>query len=794
MDFRYAFRQLTRNPAFTIVALLALALGIGANSAIFTAFEAVLLRPLPYGNPDRLVIVWEEASFVGFAHNTPAVANYEDWRKQNTVFTDMAATRSRKANLTGDGPPEQLRGRAVTPNFFDVIGVQPAIGRPFTKEEDAAGAKVVLISDGLWHRRFGGDPTIVGKSIYMNGDKVQVIGVMPKRFFFPDFETEYWVPTYFAPKDLSNRNSHFLTVVARLKEGVTLQAAETQMNTVARRLQVQYPDSNKNLGAVVVPIRKDLAGDSRVGLWMLLIASALVLLIACTNLANLLLVKASGRRREIAVRLAIGASRMRILRQLMLESLMLSLSGGVLGLIIGRMSWVFLKHLLPPDMTGATFSMNPSIILFTFFVSLLAAVIFGLAPALHATQGSLADALKQSDRSGTGSSTNLLRDSFVVLQFTLALSLLIGAGLMIQTLWNLHRIDLGFRPDHLLTMTVQLPLQKYDTDEKLRLFYADVLAGVKRLPAVQKAGFTLNLPFTTNGNTSGYIVEGEPKVVGEMHDALYREVTNDYLQTIGATLIQGRLFDNRDSETSIPVIVVNEILAQRHWPNKNPIGKRLQFGDDVWRTVAGVVKTVHERDLTLEMKPAIYVPVSQVRTPTADYIVVRTSTDPMSLANAVRKEIWAVDPDQAVGIARPMQELVAMSTADRNKEMVLLSIFAALALGLACIGVYGVLMYAVSQRQREIGIRMALGANPATIMRMILDRGIKLSSFGVIAGTITALIWSRLLQSLLYDVKATAPLTYVATAGILFLVAVLASYLPGRRAARVNPLVALRDE
>ncbi|PWT89471.1 MAG: ABC transporter permease, partial [Acidobacteria bacterium] len=368
-DLRYAIRQLRQNRGFTIVALLALALGIGANSAIFTAFEAVLLRPLPYSDPDRLVIVWEDASTLGFARNTPAPGNYAEWRKQNDIFTDIAATRSRRLNFTGDGVPEQVLGRAVTPNFFNVLGVQPKYGRPFTAAEDAAGTKVIVISDQLWHRRYGADLSIIGRFILVDGAQTQVIGVMAPNFFFPDRESQFWIPASFSSEDLQNRHSHFLTVVARLKPHATFQMAQQEMNTIAKRLATEYPDTNTSIGAVVVPIQSEFVGDSKIGLWMLLGASAVVLLIACSNLANLLLVRAAGRRREIAVRLALGAGRKEIIRQMMIESLLLSFAGGALGLIVGRLSWGLLEHLLPPRLMGMQFTMNPFVLLFTLAVS-----------------------------------------------------------------------------------------------------------------------------------------------------------------------------------------------------------------------------------------------------------------------------------------------------------------------------------------------------------------------------------------------------------------------------------------
>jgi putative ABC transport system permease protein len=796
-SFRLALRQIQRSRGFFAVAVGALALGIGANTAIFSAVEGVLLRPLPYAQPDRLMMVWEDASFIGFAHNTPAPANYVDWRSQNQVFTDMMAVRYVNAALTGDQAPEQVLGRGVTPNFFDVLGVQPILGRPFTAEEDAAKRKVVVLSYALWQRRYGADPGIAGRSILMDGEPVTVVGVMPRNFFFPDHETMYWVPASFSAEELAYRQRHFLNVVARLKPGVTVERARRDMDAVAKRLQQQYPDSNTNLGAVVIPIREEFAGDTATGLWVLQIAAALVLLIACSNLANLLLARATGRRREMAVRIALGATRGQIAMQLVTESLLLSLMGGAAGLLVGRVCWGLFANLVPTQISGGEFSLNLQVLAFTGLISLAAGAIFGLVPALRATDVSLHDSLKEGARSGESRGGMRLRDALVVGQFAMAFALLVGASLMIKTLWNLRKMDLGFRPDHLLTMIIPLPDKKYSSDEKLRGFYLDVLDRTRTLPGVKSVAFASDAPFTTIGDTNGYLIEGAPPLrPGEGNDALYREVTAGYLETIGANLLEGRALEDRDSAESMPVVVVNEFLAKRHWPGQSAIGKHLKFGDHdkQWRTVAGVVKDIRERGLLLDMKPAIYVPVTQVKRPGADYLVVRTAQDPNTMVNALRSAVWAVDKDRAVALIRTMDQLMEQDVADRTRPMTLLGIFAGLALVLACIGVYGVLAYAVAQRTREIGVRMALGASPGNVTRMILGRGLKLSGVGLAAGAALAAGLSLLLRTLLYGVSPAAPLVYAGTAGALIVVALAACVIPAQRAARLDPAVALRDE
>ncbi|MGB2589108.1 MAG: ABC transporter permease [Candidatus Acidiferrum sp.] len=794
---RTALRQVKRNPSFFAIALAALALGIGANTAVFSAVEGVLLRPLPYAHPSRLVMVWERVSYLGFAHNTPAAANYVDWRAQNQVFTDMVAIRYAKAAFTGGQAPEEVLGRRVTPNFFDVLGVQPAVGRPFTAEEDAARRKVLVLSYPLWQRRYGGDASVIGRSILMDGEATTIVGVMPRGFFFPDRQAEYWIPASFTPEDLASRTRHNLEVVARMKPGVTVARAQHDMDVIAKRLQQQYPDSNTNIGAAVVPLHEQFAGDTATGLWVLQIAAVLVLLIACSNLANLLLARTAGRRREIAVRIALGASRGQIGAQLLTESLLLSVGGGVAGLLVGRLCWSVFQNLVPKQIAGNGFALNAPVLVFTAAVSILSGVFFGLVPALRATDVSLQESLKEGARAGESRGGLRLRDTLVVAQFAMAFALLVGAALMIETLWNLRGVDMGFRPDHLLTMLVPLPDTRYDTNEKLRAFYRDVLDRTRVLPGAKNVGFGSDVPFTSVGDTEGYVVEGAPPLLpGQDNDALYREVTAGYLETIGATLEEGRLLEDRDIETSQPVVVINELLAKRHWRGQDPVGKRLKLSGskEPWRTVVGVVKDIRERGLLLDMKPAVYVPVNQVDRPGADYLIARTSQDPASIGNALRGAVWAVDRDQPVAFVRTMDQLMEENVADRERPMTLLGIFAGLALVLACIGVYGVLAYSVAQRTREIGVRMALGARPGDVTRMILGRGMKLSAIGLVAGAALAATLGILLRTLLFGVTPAAPLVYAGTAASLILVALAACVIPAQRAARVDPVVALRDE
>jgi putative ABC transport system permease protein len=797
-DLRYTFRQIAQKPGFFLLAVAALALGIGANTAIFSAVEAVLLKPLPYSQPNRLVIVWEDSSYIGFPENTPAPANYRDWQTRNQVFTDMAATRFDTASLTGDGQPEQLTGKKVTPNFFDVLGVQPVVGRPFTAEEDKAQSHVVVLGYNLWRRRFGGDASVIGRSILLNSVPTKVAGVMPADFFFEDRKnSDYWVPMAFTPEQWARRQTHFLTVVARMKADTTIRQAQTDMTRVAIELQKQYPESDAKLGAVVVPIQKQYAGDTRTGLLVLQIASIFVLLIACSNLANLLLARSAGRRREIAVRLAMGASRWQIASQLLTESLVLAAAGGFLGLWMGQLCWSLFGQ-LSPRQAGNGFLVNAPLLVFTAGISVAAGVLFGFAPALSATDVPIQESLKQGGRSGEAREGLRLRDSLVVGQFALAFALLVCAGMMMQTLWNLRKQDIGFRADHLLTLGVPLPEKKYDTDEKIRGFFRGVVEQVRVLPGVKGAGFGSDAPIMTDGDTDGYTVEGEPPLpTGEYNDALYREVTPGYLEVLGARLVEGRLLEEADRAGGDTVVVVNEFLAQRHWPGKSAVGKRVRVGGDKepWSTVVGVVKDICERGLLVGMKPAVYVPAMQVKHPgTYSVLVVRTSADPASATKMAEGAIWSVDSQQPVAFVRTMDQWMEANVADRTRPMILLGVFAGLALVLACIGVYGVLAYAVAQRTREIGVRMALGAKPIEVTRMILQRGMKLSAIGLLVGATLAAGLATLLRTLLFGVTLMAPGIYAGTAAALVLVALLACVIPAQRAAHVDPAVALRNE
>jgi len=797
-DLRYGFRLLRQSPGFTTIAILALALGIGSNTAIFSTLDAVLLRPLPYADPDRLVMVWEDASSIGFAHNTPAPANYFDWGEQNHVFTEIAATRTRTRAITGDGSAEQLLGYQATENIFRVLGVAPVIGRTVTEAEDRDDEKVVVISYGLWQRRYAGTRDITSRTVLLDGETYRVIGVMPRDFVFRDTRRVFWIPMHVTPKLRANRGSHFLNCVARLKPGVTIAAANQEMSAIAKRLREQYPDDDRDMGAVVMPMKEDLLGRMRTVLIVLMCAAGCVLLIACANLASLLLTRAVARKREIAIRMALGAGRLRLIRQMVTEGALLSLMGGALGLGFALAGMKLLTTLVPLGLPStAKPGIDSRLLLFAFALSLATGVIFSLIPALEASRTSVNDALKQGGRSGADRRGRRTRDALVVLEVAAALVLLTGAGLMIETMAKLRAIDLGFRPDHLLTLrTPQGSL--YDEPVKALQFQQRVLDQVRVLPGVEAAAYASTLPFQSIGNTQGYRLEDVEKDLNFSPDALYRAGSSNYLQMLRVKLREGRFFDGSETPASQPVIIINETFARHYWPNRPAIGHRISIdGAQVkWRTIIGVVEDVQERGYDLWMKPGFYIPTAQEVYPPSDsdYLAVRTKGDPMAPVAAIRRIVASVDPTIPVANVETMDEIIDSNVVDRRQQMMLLGAFAALALVLASIGLYGVLSYAVTQRSREIGLRMALGASGSSVVRMVVRHGLILTGIGIAIGLAGSWAATRSLKNLLYGVSATDPVTFAEVAALLTLIALAACWIPARRASKVDPITVLREE
>ena len=804
-DIRYGVRGLIKRPGFTVVALLTLALGIGANTAIFSVINAVLLRPLQFKDPEQLVIVWEDASFAGFPQNTPAPGIYFDWKNQNQSFSDMAACAELSFNITGDGDPERVMAFAITENFFPVFGVRPLLGRNFLPEEDRPGAsKVVMLSHSLWQSRYGGDSQIVNREILLNGEKHTVVGVMPASFQFLEREVRLWVPIAFEPEDMVNRGGHYLKVIARLKPGVTQPQAQADLDAVMARVAKDFPGETMEgkLGAIVKPMREQLVGETRSSLIVLLIAVACVLLIACANVAGLLLARAVGRRREIALRVALGASRVRVVRQLLTESLLLATVSGVLGSILAYWSFTFLQGLVPPEMALLTsLKLDMRILAFTFLISLVTGVIFGLVPALQSANIDLNDALKQSSTRATSSSR--LRNGLIVSEVALSIVLLVGAGLLIQTLFQLFRQYAVLEPDKVLTMRTVLPREKYREPQQRNNYYRQVLERVERLPGVVSAGYSTSVPLMWKGGTSGFYPEGlKAPIPGMAYDSNHRQVSSDYLKTMNVPLRAGRYFDSRDNEQSMPVAIINETMARQYWPGENALGRRFKIGDPdepgkQWKEIVGIVADIRQMGLDEPVKAEMYFPYEQVD----DWpgfrprdLAIRTTGDTTNLVGAVRQAIREVDPDQPVSNVATMAEVLGEEAAQRRMGMFMLVGFAALALLLASLGIYGVLAYFVTQHTNEIGVRLALGATPRNILFLVLRKGMGLTLIGIAIGIAASFGFTRWMSSLLFGVKAADPLTFVAVPLLLGIVALLACAIPARRATKVDPIVALRYE
>ena len=803
-DLRFGFRQLLGKPGFAAIATLSLALGIGANTAIFSLVDAVLLRPLPFHDPDRLVVVWEDAAKIGFPRNTPAPANYADWKARNRVFEDMAAITWRGFNLTDEGEPEKVEAQAVTANFFPLLGVKPDLGRVFNREEDQPGRNnVAVISYGLWQRRFGGDPALIGKEILLDGQKYMVIGVMPSGFQFLSKEVGLWVPAAFSPQELANRGSHYLTVVARLKPEVALQEARADVAAITQRINRDNPVSwsGFELGSVVISLREQLAGDVRPALITLLVAVGFVLLIACANIANLLLARGAARFREVAVRTALGAGRGRIVRQLLTESVSLAVAGGLAGLLFAWSCFSFLKQIIPDNMAlNAGVRIDARIFGFTLLLSFLTGIVFGLAPALQAAKIDLNEALKQGGgRTGTGAGHRRLRSALVVIEIALALVLLVGAGLLIRAFLRLRALDVGVDPENVLTLRTMLPRNKYGELPKRDAFYLQVLERVRALPGVVSAGYTTAMPLTWKGGTNGFSIEGRGQGPGQ--DAQSRQVSAGYMETMGVKLRQGRFLDERDDAQAQPVAVINETMARQFWPGEGALGKRFKLGpfdsQNPWVTVVGVVGDVKEMGLEAPAKAEMFFPYQQLPRMLWNMprdLAVRTTGDPMSVAAAARQAVWSVDRNQPVSNVRTMNEILAEEVAQRRIGMTLLAAFAALALALASLGIYGVLSYSVAQRRQEIGVRMALGAGRKDVMRMVLADGMRLAAAGVAVGLGVSFALTRLMAGLLFGVSASDLRTLAGVTLLLTLVALVACYIPARRATKVDPMIALRYE
>jgi predicted permease len=799
-EARWAARQLRATPGFTAAVVLTLALGIGANAAIFSIVYAALLAPLPFPDADRLHVVWEEASHYGFPENTPAAANFFDWRRDSHSFQDMAAASSESYSLTGAGEPEQIEGSAVTGNFFELLRVAPRIGRCFRAGEDDAGApRVVLLSEPLWLRRFGGDATVVGRTVLLNGVPHTVVGVVPAlRLPVP---SELWTALAWSAEVRANRDNHYLTVIGRLAPGTDTAKANAELTTIAARLEQAYPQTNARLGAFAVPLRRQLTGDVRPALLALLGAVAVVLLIACANVAHLVMARSAARSQGIAVRLALGAARGDVVRLLLVESLVIAVMSGALGLVVA--AWVVQAggRLLPesiPQLSPAALAVP--VAGFTLLVSLAAALAFGAFPALAATRAGLTAGLQQRQR-GVAPGRSAFRAALVVGEVGLCLCLLFAAGLMLGSFARLLRVPLGFDGAPVLTLRTSLPEHRYRDQAARQRFYARVLEGVRALPGVQAAGFTSNLPLVFQGDNNSIVVEGQaPPEPGYEHIVSTRVVTPGFFHALGIPLVAGRDFDERDADGSEGVVIVNRAAARRYFPTGEALGRRLHRGTAAderrWLKVVGVLGDVRQWGVDVEPRPEIYLPTMQFP---GFYFVpkdlaLRAASDPVALAPAVREVIRGVDPEQPIARVATLRQIASATLTPRRLQVALFAGFGILALCLAVVGVYGVLAYGVAQRGRELAVRIALGARPRDVTALVVGEGMRMVGVGLVLGIAAALATARALSSLLFGLSAADPPTLVGAGGLLAAVALAACWLPARRATRVDPAMALRSE
>lgn len=807
-DLRYGARMLLKKPGFTLVAVITLALGIGANTAIFTVVNAVLLRSLPFDHAEQLVRIGSANLQRGIRLGTLSPQDFYDFRDRNTVFENIAAYDGWSPSLTGGGEPERLAAGRVTTGFFKVLRVEPALGRSFTPQEEQRGNHlVVLLSYGLWQRRFGANPGVVGQSMMLSGLSYNIIGVLPRDFDPPQFAgVGFEKPELFAPfaPDLSqwSRSGRSVdTAIARLKPGVTLEQAQAELSGIARTLQQQYPDTNAGQDIGVASLHEQLVGKIRSALLIFLVAVGFVLLIACANVANLLLARAAARQKEIAIRTAMGASRLRVVRQLLTESVLLAVFGGALGLLVAMWATDYLVALGTDSLPQlGRIGLDSRVFGFTTLLTLLTGVAFGLAPALQFSKPDLNETLKESGRSSTGGrGRQRLRSVLVISEIAISLLLLIGAGLLVKSFVRLQQVSPGFDPHHVVALNVFLPGAKYPEDAQQSAFFDQAQERIQSLPGVESVGMVSNLPISGGFDTTSFFIEGRPVTRREdVPDVERYTVNQDYFRAMSIPLKSGRAFGAEDRADSLPVAMISEATARRFWPNESPLGKRFKTGEpddptSPWRTIVGVVGDVRHYALDTEPEPQFYLPYRQVPVQFMA-LLVRSANDPESQIAAVRAQIWAIDKDQPLFNIKTMDRLVSESIAQRRFTMLLLGLFAGVALILAIIGLYGVMAYTVTQRTHEIGIRMALGAQASDVLRMVVGQGMALVLVGVAIGLAAAFALSRVISSFLYGVSATDPWTFVGVPLLLCAVAALASYIPARRATRVDPMVALRYE
>jgi putative ABC transport system permease protein len=811
-DLRYALRMLRNSPGFTAVAILTLALGIGATTAIFSVIDSVLLRPLPYKDPAGLVLVWENNSQHPNPHNTVSPPDFLDWQSRNNVFAEMSALFDQRANLTGNGVPQEVVVQDVSANFFSVLGVDPILGPGFTTENGKKGHDdVVVLSYGFWKERFAGDPEIIGKHVVLNGRPQTVVGVAPQDFTwfikdgsFTGAKPQMWTPFVF-PASFSDRKDigRFLTVVARLKPGATVSQAQSQMGSIAARIAEEYPDFNAYWGANVVSVRDQVSGDLRPPLLILFGAVAFVLLIACANVSSLLLARAAAREREIAVRTAIGASPWRIARQLLTESVLLALIGGSIGVALAAWGTNLLLAASPKNLLGmSSIPIDSRVLAFASGATLLAGLLFGFLPSYISAHSGISETLKEGGRgSSAGKQRSFARAAFVVVQMCLALVLLAGSGLLIRSFVRLVGVDPGFDASHLLTFKVSLPSSKYGKDPACLAFFRQLLARISVLPGVRSVSMNTFPPFSGLGSATGVHVLSQPeRSLMDLPVAAVRVIGPDYFPTMQIPLHSGRTFNEQELTEERHVVIVNQAFADQYLKGVSPLGqkavvymKSLEESKNTPSEIIGVVGDVRQMGLDTPAEPTVYWPHPELVISEMT-IVVRTTNDPLTLVSAVRSELQQMDPEQPMAAISTMDQLLAGSLSRSRFTMLVLGVFAAVALVLACVGIYGVIAYSVTQRTQEFGIRMALGANRHDVFRLVLGQGTRLTLLGIGLGIVAALIVTRLLATLLFGISAADPLTFTTVALLLALVALAACYIPARRATRVDPIVALRYE
>ena len=813
-DLRYGARMLLKKPGFTAVAIIAIALGIGANTAIFSVVNTVLLRPLPYNEPERLLAVWETDTRKADNKGSISYPNFFDWRERNQSFENVAVYRGAAFSMSGEGQPVQLSGEVVSAEMFDLLDVKPYLGRTFKREDERVGgatsSRAAIISYSLWQRQFAADPDVIGRTIMLERKPFEIVGIMPTGFQFPiqADPVEIWVTSAIdsqaeaGEKALKDKRGYrFLQGIARLKPGVSIQQAQADMNAIANAMEAEYPDDNFAAGVRLIPFHNDLVSDYSTALVLLFGAVGCVLLIACANVANLMLARTTARYKEIAVRAALGASRLRLIQQLLTESVLLSLMGGLLGLLLAWWGTEALLQLIPEDLPRlAEIRLDRWVLGFTFLLSLVTGVLFGVIPAIQGSKTDLNEAMKEGARGNSGGHRARLRSILVIAEIAIALVLLIGASLLGQTFMKLQRVDLGFDSRNVLTATVELPDTQYPKPEQKIAFYQQLLEGVKMLPGVNSASGVMPLPISGSDASGSFQIEDRLAHQGEEPETDFCWINLNYFQTMKIAFVAGRDFRAQDSLKAPPVVIVNEALAKQHFPDENPVGKRLRLPisegkDGLSVEIVGVVKDVKQRDsLSRATGSEIYISYAQMPFFNQMSLVVRTDTEPGSLAKAIQNEVASLDKELPLYEIKTLDQYISKAVSQPKFTALLFGVFAGVALLLSAVGIYGVMAYSVTQRTHEIGIRMALGAQTGDVLRMVLRQGITLALIGVSAGLLAALAITPLMSSLLYGVSATDTLTFAIVSSLLTAVALVACFVPARRATKTDPMVALRYE